>query len=78
MIDELYKLYEILENSLDSNGLPKMNSSQFIEVREKYGRKKFRTALADYIRENKPPYPLPEIDYRKRLESFYKLQRADW
>ena len=35
------ELYDILKASADSTGLPVMNSSQFISITGKYGKKEF-------------------------------------
>ena len=57
----LSELYDILKKSANSDGLPIMNSSQFISVTEKYGKEDFRRALADYIEKETPPYPLKQF-----------------
>ena len=41
------ELYDILKVSVNSDGLPIMNSSQFILTTEKYGKEEFRKTLAE-------------------------------
>ena len=72
------ELYEILRASCDSTGLPVMNASQFISTTEKYTKEVFRKTLAEFITNEKPPYPLKEFDQEKVIKNFQKLVTADW
>ena len=74
----LSELYDILKKSANSDGLPIMNSSQFISVTEKYGKEDFRRALADYIEKEKPPYPLKQFSEEKVIKTFHKLKTVDY
>ena len=74
----LPELYDILKKSANSDGLPIMNSSQFISVTEKYGKEDFRRALADYIEKEKPPYPLKQFSEEKVIKTFHKLKTVDY
>ena len=38
-----------------------MNSNQFISVTDKFGKEEFRKTLADFITNEKPPYPTKRI-----------------
>ena len=59
------ELYQILKSSVDNTGLPVMNSNQFISVTDKFGKEEFRKTLADFITNEKPPYPLKEFNLQK-------------
>ena len=72
------ELYDILKKSANSDGLPIMNSSQFISVTERYGKEDFRRALADYIEKEKPPYPLKQFSEEKVIKTFHKLKTVDY
>ena len=72
------ELYEKLRESCDSTGLPVMNTSQFISATEEYTKEVFRKTLAEFITNEKPPYPLKEFDQEKVIKNFQKLVTADW
>ena len=72
------KIYDVLKASANSDGLPIMNSSQFVSVTEKYGKEDFRRALADYIEKEKPPYPLKQFSEEKVISTFHKLKTVDY
>ena len=72
------ELYEILKNSVDNTGLPVMNTNQFISVTEQFGKEEFRTTLAEFITNEKPPYPLKKFNVQKVIDTFHKLKRADY
>ena len=55
-----------------------MNASQFISTTEKYTKEVFRKTLAEFITNEKPPYPLKEFDQEKVIKNFQKLVTADW
>ena len=72
------ELYEILKKSIDSTGLPVMNTSQFVATVDKFGKEDFRKTLAEYITNEKPPYPLKKFSVQKVIDTFYKLQKANF
>ena len=72
------ELYQILKTSADRTGLPVMKSTQFISTTEKYGKEVFRRTLADYITNEKPPFPLKEFSQDKVVREFHKLKSHDW
>ena len=72
------ELYEILRKSADITGLPVMKSTQFISTTDKYGKEVFRRTLADYITNEKPPFPLKEFSQDKVVREFHKLKSHDW
>ena len=72
------ELYQILKNSVDNTGLPVMNTNQFISVTEEFGKEEFRTTLAEFITNEKPPYPLKKFNVQKVIDTFHKLKRADY
>ena len=72
------ELYQILKSSVDNTGLPVMNSIQFISVTDKFGKEEFRKTLADFITNEKPPYPLKEFNLQKVIDTFHKLKKADY
>ena len=58
-------LYDIIKNSTDVNGLPVMDKNQFLTLKEKYGKEEFRKVLLDYIKKEKPSFPLKEFSEQK-------------
>ena len=71
------ELYEILRKSC-VKGLPTLNSTMFIQTTKKYGKGVFRRTLANYITNEKPPFPLKEFDENKVVSKFHKLKQHDW
>ena len=71
-------LYDIIKNSTDVNGLPVMDKNQFLTLKEKYGKEEFRKVLLDYIKKEKPSFPLKEFSEQKVIDTFYKLQKANY
>ena len=55
-----------------------MKSTQFISTTDKYGKEVFRRTLADYITNEKPPFPLKEFSQDKVVREFHKLKTHDW
>ena len=51
------ELYDLLHKCADNTGLPVMSRPLFLDTIEKYGKEDFRRALADFITQEKPPYP---------------------
>ena len=72
------ELYDLLHKCADSTGLPVMSRPLFLDTIEKYGKEDFRKVLADFITQEKPPYPLHEFDQNKVIKTFHKLKKADW
>ena len=72
------ELYDLLHKCADSTGLPVMSRPLFLDTIEKYGKEDFRRTLADFITQEKPPYPLHEFDQNKVIKTFHKLKKADW
>ena len=72
------ELYNILKASIDHTGLPVMNKSQFKSVTEEFGKEEFRKKLADYVANERPPYPLKEYTKEEVVKTFYKLKKADY
>ena len=60
-------LYDVIKNSADTNGLPVMDTNQFITVTEKYGKEEFRKVLIDYtnreVMEKYDDYKYPYSEY---------------
>ena len=72
------ELYDLLHKCVDSTGLPVMSRPLFLDTIEKYGKEDFRRTLADFITNEKPPYPLHEFNKDKVIKTFHKLKKADW
>ena len=60
------ELYEILRRCTDHTGLPVMKTSQFLHTIEQFGKEEFRKVLAEYITNEKPPFPLAEFNQEKK------------
>ena len=69
------ELYELLKNNLDHTGLPVMEQNLFKHTTEKYGKEEFRKTLAEFITNEKPPYPLKEFDMEKVVDVFVSYKR---
>ena len=72
------ELYDLLHKCADSTGLPVMSRPLFLDTIEKHGKEDFRRTLADFITNEKPPYPLHEFNKDKVIKTFHKLKKADW
>ena len=72
------EIYDIIKTSADHTGLPVMNKSQFKSVTEEFGKEEFRKKLADYVANERPPYPLKEYTKEEVVKTFYKLKKADY
>ena len=55
-----------------------MQKELFLNTTEKYGKEEFRKTLAEFITNEKPPYPLKEFNMEKVVDNFRKLQKADF
>lgn len=56
-------------------GLPIMSHEQFVTVTNEFGKEKFRLDLAQYIADERPPFPFKEITYEKMYKSFMALKK---
>ena len=72
------ELYELLKNCADHTGLPVMKTNQFLNTIEKYGKEDFRKQLAEYITNEKPPFPFPDFNSENTVSGFRKLVKADF
>ena len=72
------EIYDIIKTSADHTGLPVMNKSQFNSETEEFGKEEFRKKLADYVANERPPYPLKEYTKEEVVKTFYKLKKADY
>ena len=72
------EIYDIIKTSADHTGLPVMNKSQFKSGTEEFGKEEFRKKLADYVANERPPYPLKEYTKEEVVKTFYKLKKADY
>ena len=72
------EIYDIIKTSADHTGLPVMYKSQFKSVTEEFGKEEFRKKLADYVANERPPYPLKEYTKEEVVKTFYKLKKADY
>ncbi|SVD16295.1 uncharacterized protein METZ01_LOCUS369149, partial [marine metagenome] len=72
------ELYDLLKKNVNHTGLPVIGTPLFLHTTEKYGKEEFRKTLAEYITNEKPPYPLKEFDMEKVVVNFRKLQKSDF
>ena len=56
------ELYDLLKKCADDTGLPIMEQNLFRHTTEKFGKKEFRKTLAEFITNEKPPYPFKNYD----------------
>lgn len=66
-------LPQILSDNANENGLPILDGNLFDLVTKEYGKEDFRLAVADYIAENRPPFPFKDISHEKMREKFFAL-----
>ena len=59
------------------NGLPIMDQQTFETLTNDVGKEKFREALAEFIAENRPEFPLKKISYDIMRQAFKSLQKQD-
>ena len=52
-----------------------MEKNLFKHTTEKYGKEEFRKTLAEFITNEKPPYPLKEFDMEKVVDVFVSYKR---
>ena len=55
-----------------------LNKGEFRYCTEKYGKEEFRLTVADYVYNERPPFPFREIPYSDMVDNFRKLQKADY
>ena len=72
------ELYEFLRDCLDDNGVPVMDHPTFKMTTDKYSKEVFRSTLAKYITDEKPPFPLKKWDDEKRDKKFNDLSNYDY
>ena len=67
------KLYNLLKLRTTENGLPIMDSTHFQKFTEDFGKQVFRKTLAEFIKKEKPSYPLKEFEEGKVIKTFKQL-----
>ena len=72
------ELYDLLKKCSDETGLPVMRTELFLKTIDDYGKEDFRKTLAEYITNEKPPFPLAKFQKEKAINNFRKLQNADF
>ena len=73
------ELYDLLKKCADDTGLPIMEQNLFRHTTEKFGKKEFRKTLAEFITNEKPPYPFKNYDNKERaIENFRRLEKTDF
>ena len=72
------ELYDLLKKCSDKTGLPVMKKELFLKTIDDYGKEDFRKTLAEYITNEKPPFPLAKFEKEKAVDNFRKLQSADF
>ena len=72
------ELYDLLKKCSDETGLPVMKKELFLKTIDDYGKEDFRKTLAEYITNEKPPFPLAKFEKKKVIDNFRKLQSADF
>ena len=70
-------LRQILSDNVNSEGLPILDGNLFDATTKKYGKEEFRLAVADFIAENRPPFPFKKISYERMREMFLALKDYD-
>ena len=70
-------LKQILSDNVNSEGLPILDGNLFDATTKEYGKEEFRLALADFIAENRPPFPFKKISYERMREMFLALKDYD-
>ena len=55
-----------------------MDNNLFSKTTESYGKETFRKVLAQFITENKPPFPYKEFSYEDFVNNFRKLKKVDY
>lgn len=71
------ELYALLGKCADSTGLPVMDETQFTDVTERYGKDVFRKTLAEYIFQERPPFPANQVTEKRRDDAWWKLKQYD-
>jgi hypothetical protein len=72
------EFYEFLKKCVNSDGLPVMDNALFSHATDLVGRETFRKVLADFITNEKPPFPYKEFSYEDMVDSFRKLKKTDY
>ena len=68
---------EWLKQYANKDGLPIMNQSEFEHHTDRIGKEQFRLDLADYIAENRPKFPLKDIQEKDVRKLFNELKNDD-
>ena len=61
------ELYDLLRKCSDETGLPVMKKELFLKTIDDYGKEDFRKTLAEYITNEKPPFPLAKFEKEKTI-----------
>ena len=70
-------LYDRLIAAAREDKLVILDSKLFEHINEIYGRDTFRETLSEYIANERPVFPLKEIDKDDMRNTFYELQKFD-
>ena len=70
-------LRQILSDNANSKGLPILDGNLFDATTKEYGKEEFRLAVADFIAENRPPFPFKDISEERMREMFLALRDYD-
>lgn len=77
MSSQTSKLYQILKENTNSDGLPIVDSHTFQSLNDEYGKEIFRETLAEFISIERPRYPLKTITEEKYTSKFLALRDSD-
>ena len=72
------KLYQILKDNINSDGLPIIREGHFQLLNEEYGKEVFRNTLSTFIATERPPYPLRKITIGQMGDTFLQLKIEDY
>ena len=66
-----------LNNYINTDGLPIMDTESFVEMTNSIGKEQFRLDLAEYIANNRPKYPFKKISLDDISKLFTSLKEKD-
>ena len=69
------KLYNLLSQNTNSEGLPVMGETLFTALTEEYGKDEFRKTLSEYIFRERPKFPTNQVTSKRQEDAWYKLQQ---
>ena len=69
----IQELYDYLANHFFY-----LNEGEFRHCTEKYGKEEFRWTIAEYVANERPPFPFREMEYSDMVDTFRKLQKVDY